>query len=340
MTAASQSVPNPPRAKGQDAATSSDGEARGNESRLAFRSALARYRGQRLTAIRLAQGSAADDGAIRPTASAEEIADFLDRPAAVRGLVGRLEGGSRLALAILALTESVSVSLAGLSHMLGILGVDPVMAITRLLELGLLAVEPNQELGGFDDFAQVFRYADGFKIRLRAHPTVIQGVRTERPEGPPPKSERGVRQVRESDALEAILRLGALWQRVGIEPLRQTHQGTLYKRDRDRLAEDPVLSCPIADAITPLAQLPDLWLALAHHVALVERDSAGERISAAPAEFWTDNAVHLPQMIALGWMGLTHWQEIEPKTNEERAALALPFLRVALLLWLAALEEG
>ena len=62
-----------------------------------------------------------------------------------------------------------------------------------------------------------------------------------RPAGP-------VSQVRESDGLEPILRLGALWQRVGAEPLRQTQQGTLYKRDRDRLAEDPVLAGPIADA--------------------------------------------------------------------------------------------
>ena len=126
----------------------------------------------------------------------------------------------------------------------------------RLLELGLLAIEPIPELGPVDDFA------------------VGPGAR--RPDagsaaGPPGGDQRGadraarraaaqgspapVRQVRESDGLEPILRLGALWQRVGAEPLRQTNQGTLYKRDRDRLTEDPVLACSIADALKPLAPL-------------------------------------------------------------------------------------
>ena len=61
----------------------------------------------------------------------------------------------------------------------------------------------------------------------------------------------------------------------------------------------------------PLARLPELWLELARHVGLIERDPAGERLLAASSEFWTDNAVHLPQMIATGWMGLQSWQELE-----------------------------
>ena len=75
------------------------------------------------------------------------------------------------------------------------------------------------------------------------------------------------------------------WGRSGsgsaAEPLRQTHQGTLYKRDRDRLTEDPVLACSIADALKPLARLPELWLELACHVGLIEPDPAGERLLAA-----------------------------------------------------------
>ena len=160
-------------------------------------------------------------------------------------------------------------------------------------------------------------------------------VRTARPDMAPPKVAGPVRQVRESDGLEPILRLGALWQRVGAEPLRQTHQGTLYKRDRDRLTEDPVLACSIADALKPLARLPELWLELACHVGLIERDPAGDRLLAASSEFWTDNAVHLPQMIATGWMGLQSWQELEatPRTRaRRRSGIAVsPLCLVALL---------
>ena len=124
--------------------------------------------------------------------------------------------------------------------------------------------------------------------------------------------------------------MGALWQRVGAEPIRQTHQGTLYKRDRDRLAEDPVLACPIADALKPLARLPELWLELACQVGLVERDPSGERLLAAAAEFWTDNAVHLPQMIATGWLGLQAWQEL--RTGVRRGQHGRPGLAVSFAL--------
>jgi len=128
---------------------------------------------------------------------------------------------------------------------------------------------------------------------------------------------------------------------VGAELLRQTNQGTLYKRDRDRLADDPVLLDPIADAFKPIARSPDLWLEIACRVGLVEPDSTGERILAASPEFWTDNAVHLPQMIATQWLGLETWQELESASEGGTAAMpALPYLRFALLLCLSALEEN
>ena len=110
--------------------------------------------------------------------------------------------------------------------------------------------------------------------------------------------------IRESDGLEPVLRLGALWQRVGVEPLRQTQQGTLYKRDQERIEEDPVLSGTINDALEPLAGLPALWLSLARRVGLIRSTPADDRLLAAGPEFWTENAVHLPQMIATSWLGL------------------------------------
>ncbi len=118
-------------------------------------------------------------------------------------------------------------------------------------------------------------------------------------------------QVREPDGLEAILRLGALWQRIGAEPLRQTQQGTLYKRDRDRVAEDPVLAAPVADALTRLPELSSFWLALAQQIGLIAPDPAGERLLAAEPEFWNDNAVHLPYMIATAWLSARSWAELE-----------------------------
>ena len=67
------------------------------------------------------------------------------------------------------------------------------------------------------------------------------------------------------------------WPRLAaleIEPLRQTGQGTLYKRDLERIEEDPVLSGAVSDALEPLAAMSLLWLSLARRVGLIHPDAA------------------------------------------------------------------
>ncbi len=180
------------------------------------------------------------------------------------------------------------------------------------------------------------------RLRVRIHPSVPRAVRAVRPEARPPAVAGPVGEVRESDGLEPILRLGALWQRAGAEPIRQTQQGTLYKRDRDRVEEDPVLAGPIADAMATAPDPAALWLALAQRVGVVELDASGQRLMAAPPDFWADNAVHLPQMIATGWLSLRTWHEAAGAAvaDDADAEPALPHLRPAVLLWLATLGES
>src|SRR5690606_34147942 len=47
--------------------------------------------------------------------------------------------------------------------------------------------------------------------------------------------------VHEADGLEWFLRLAVLWQATVAAPLRKTQHGTFFKRDQDRIAEDPLL---------------------------------------------------------------------------------------------------
>jgi hypothetical protein len=311
------------------------------EPRLAFRAALGRYKGTRLAAIRLAQGVPPGDERIRPAGTAEEITEHLDQPAAVEALAARLPVGSRLALSLFAVTEARSMSLAGLAHALGVLGVESTPALVRLLELGLLAIEPSAEIGPVDDFATALKRGSRAGLAFRVHPTVPHAVRTVRPEGGLRPASGPVGQIREADGLEPILRLGALWQRAAAEPFRRTQQGAFYKRDRERIVNDPVLAGPIADAMVPLPGLAMLWLELARQVGLLEPDEAGQRLRAAAPSFWSDNAVHLPQMIATGWLALRTWHEPRGAAVDWVVSnLAVPYLRPALLLWLAALDEG
>ncbi len=317
--------------------------ARPDEPRLSYRSALARYKGSRLAAIRLAQGLMPSADRLRPAGSAEEITEHLDQPAAVEALAARLPIGARLALSLFAVTEATAMPASGLAHALGILGADAVASIVRLLELGLLAVEPNTELGPVDDLAEAMDRMGPARIQLRVHPSV------------PRRSARcgptaGCRRPRARSARSAS-RTG--WSRssasapcgsaAGAEPIRQTQQGTLYKRDRDRIEEDPVLAGPVADALVPLPDPAALWLALGNRIGVLERDATGQRLMAAPTAFWTDNAVHLPQMIATGWLSLRAWHEaagVPPAVEGDADEPALLYLRPAVLLWLATLGEA
>jgi hypothetical protein len=313
----------------------------GVEPRLAFRTALGRYKGARLAAIRLAQGFYPDGARIRPAGTAEEITDHLDQPAAIEGIVARLPLGSCLALSLFAVTETSRMSLAGVTHALGILGAEPDGAVVRLLELGLVAIEPDAQLGPVDDFPAALRRVNPARLQLRVHPAVPRAVRPMPPEGKLPAVAGPVARVFESDGLEPILRLGAVWQRAGIEPLRQTQQGTLYKRDHERITGDPVLTGPIADAMERLPDSAGLWLALAHRIGLVEPDQSAQRLLGASPDFWADNALHLPQMIATGWLALRTWDEVRGAASEPAASsLAVPYLRPAALLWLATLGDG
>lgn len=336
--------------------------ARPDEPRLAFRQALSRYKGSRLAAIRQERGLAPMEDRLRPSGAAEELAEHLDRPAVVEAMAARLPVGSRLALSLFAVTEAAAMPAAGLAHALAVLGDSPEASIVRLLELGLLAVEPNAELGPVDDLAAAIARTRAPAARLLAHPAVPRALRAVRPEGRPPAAGP-VGQVREADGLEPLLRLGALWQRAGAEPIRQTQTGALYKRDRERVAEDPVLAGAISDALAPLPDPAAFWLALGQRVGVVERDETGQRITAAPPSFWSDNAFHLPQMIATGWLALRGWLETSGASGGDAPApssalssapssasasalspgpgdSALPYLRPAVLLWLATMEES
>ena len=149
-----------------------------------------------------------------------------------------------------------------------------------------------------------------------------------------------VRQVRESDGLEPILRLAAAWQRIDEGAIRQTQQGTFFKRDRERLEDDLVLAGPIADAIEPLPDMPLLWVGMARSVGLVIAEGGSDRLVAADAEFWDDNAFHLPQMIATRWLALREWHELLGMKQESGPNdLSIPYLRAPALLWLATRPE-
>ena len=307
---------------------------------IAYRTALKRYDGGRLVEIHAALGGADLGG--KPTRLPDAIADRLGEIRVAERMVSALPHGPKLALGLFALTETPSWPASGMALALSCLGVDAVPALRRLLELGLVAAKVG------DTFESVYEYDRTLGVQvamttLHAHPSVLNAARTVLPEGDalPETETETVRQVRESDGLEPVLRLAAVWQRIEEAPIRQTQQGTFFKRDRERLEDDPVLAGSITDALEPLPDMALLWIALARSVGLVVPEAGSDRLIAAAPDFWGENAVHLPQMIATKWMALRDWHEQAGMRSEASPVdLAIPFVRVPALLWLAKAAEG
>lgn len=260
--------------------------------------------------------------------SAELIPAIDERLGEVRSLEGVIAGlgdAARMALGLFAVTENAVWPRAGLDFAMSALGTDSGSALAELTPRGLVLAD-----------------RDGESDVLVAHPAILSAARTVLPSAPPPPSAGSARQVRASDGLEPVIRTAKLWQIVEEAALRRTQQGALYKRDRERIEDDPVLAGPIADAFEPLPDPATLWLALARGVGLIIDEADSDRTVAAPADYWADHAVHLPQMLATRWLGIRSWHETGGQSNDDAPLPpSTPYLRVAALLWLAAAEpEG
>ncbi len=303
----------------------------------AYREALKRYDGALLAEISRALGfREPPNGRV---ALASTIADHLGEPRAADRLLPGLPLASRLAMTLLVVTETMEWTCEAMAHALACLGVGLNEAVAPLVETGLLVL--SLEAGAV--VREAGKWLDGSAppgSKLIAHPATVSSARTVRPEGATVPRSGPVRQVREADGLEPILRMAVIWQRVADSPLRQTQQGTLYKRDRDRLEDDPVIAGPIADALEPLPDMPAFWLALARGVGLLESEPGSERVAAASPDFWSENAYHLPQMTAIRWLSLRTWHELGGMQRDGAIyELALPYVRPAVLLWLATLGD-
>jgi hypothetical protein len=91
--------------------------------------------------------------------------------------------------------------------------------------------------------------------------------------------------AQQADGLEWLLRVAVLWQEVSAAPLRQTLQGGFFKRDLDRLKEDPLLNAAAPDRIVDIPDPALLVAALAEGLGVVE-NVAGELQAAALPASW------------------------------------------------------
>jgi hypothetical protein len=92
--------------------------------------------------------------------------------------------------------------------------------------------------------------------------------------------------VLEADGLDWQIRLGVLWQQVSASPLRRTQGGGLFKRDVERLEQDPLLNTRPAVGVLDLSDVGFLTAEIGERAGILT-EVEGE-IRAAPFPSWLE----------------------------------------------------
>jgi hypothetical protein len=224
-----------------------------------------------------------------------------------------LEPAGRQVLALIGHSRQPRWRLGNLVELSMALGQpDGLKPLLSLLETGLLYPDLDAGSAHLKSFEQWLGQAGTTPLYVLAPPAVAARALGEDLGLPvlaadEPESTLGpLAGIHVADGLEWLLRIAILWQQVRASPLRQTIGGDFFKRDQDRLTQDPLLTAPPADA---LATIPDLALFV---VALAEREGAlqasgGEvRAGNLPAR-WSEGLLPALSSLWTSLAGLSAW---------------------------------
>jgi hypothetical protein len=223
------------------------------------------------------------------------------------------------------------IHLAEMSAALG--DSDAVQSIRSLLEAGLLFPELPEGGKRLRSFNQWFTHAASFGLTVFTHPTVMTRAFSENLGFPPleplentqESKAWNVVEVYEADGLEWPLLLAALWQLASTEPFRRTQQGEFFKRDQERLRNDPLLNAPPTHSLFENSGMAFLVAELAGVLGIL-READGEWRAGRFPPLW--NKGILPTLASL-WTALpllTRWPILEGHHEPAAPSFILLFM--------------
>jgi hypothetical protein len=146
-------------------------------------------------------------------------------------------------------------------------------------------------------------------------------------------------QWQEADGLEWPLRLTALWQVAAVAPLRRTLQGEFFKRDFERLTQNPLLNGPAAEGLIELPDASRLAVALAEAEGLLAETDGELRASPLPA-CWEEGLLAALESLWAALPQLRGWNStLGSAAGEAPAGNPYPSANLLALLLLARLPE-
>jgi hypothetical protein len=251
------------------------------------RQTLARYREPLLRAVA---------GKLLKPRSHWPVEDLVTRMAAIAGnaavidrRLGEVATHCRQILALIGRSRQPRWRVGGLVEAVLALGhADGLAPVQELLESGLIYPILPEGLEGLAGFEQWLAFGHGAELEVFAHPHVTARAIGE-PLGLPllEPIDVGTAAAQEADGLEWPLRLAVLWQQVAANPLRRTLQGEFFKRDLERLSQDPLLSSVPSLSLADLPDVALLAVSLAEAEGLLEADDGELRAGPWPGH-WQD----------------------------------------------------
>jgi len=300
-----------------------------------FRETLARYREPLLRQV--AGRLVKPRGQWPAEEMIERCVSFTANPVQIDRRLKDLPVSGRQVLSLIARSRQPQWRLGNLLEMLVALGHPAeLQPILDLLDHGLLCPVLPPALRFLSQFPEWLARSGQSDPAVFAHPSVAARAHSE--ELPLPILTAATvpdAPVREADGLEWPLRLTALWQQVAAVPLRRTQGGDFFKRDLDRLRQDPLLSAPPADSLVVAPDFPSLAVALAEIEEILRQDEGELRAANLPPS-WDQG---LPATIASLYGALFHLRNWDPRDGggfgQEQQGNPFPSAYLLLLLLLA-----
>jgi Helicase conserved C-terminal domain len=259
----------------------------------------------------------------------EELVDRCAATAADVTVVDRrlreLAPAGRQLLALIGHSRQPVWALGNLVELIISLGHEDGLApVLELLEAGLLFPFLPEEHGprvesngvprprALKSFEQWLAFAGPDNLLVFAHPLASRrAVGEDLGLGTCPGSTENVSgMLLEADGLEWPLRLAVLWQQVLGAPLRRTLQREFFKRDLERIGQDPLLNASSAEGLPTPPDAGFLGIALAEAVGILN-DTDGELHAGRLPAAWEEGLPAALEMLYRALPRLRSWTPLE-----------------------------
>jgi hypothetical protein len=303
-----------------------------------YRRGLARYNEDLLLAT--AAYTARFTRAKRAADAVEQIVRTIENPRALAKMIAALTVPQQAALAALARAAAAPMRWDHAVGFLQTLGIDsPYPALQDLLAAGLLWMRKatsDEPLVRYD----VPNGAPPEHLPSIAVAAPLVGRELPSPAISAPFTSRSAPAWRSADGWEWPIRLAVLWRAAWLAPIKRTQQWQLFKKDRERLTNDPLLSSQTLDS---LEVVPDPGL-LAYHLAQEQNWLSRREDEQSPdsplSRIWPDALADLLALCGRGVATADPWNELGADAPVGAFAAETPSARWAVLYWLSLCERG